>query len=628
MKEEIDRTSDLFELVHGFVMAGMAGALTDAEVADFEQLLGDNAEARRIYLEYIEISVHLPRVLVALEAEVSPAEAPADLGPRVCAGPPSRAGRGGEGGPPVSTVLGFLGDVGRQGWGFLFHHALPFSVLAVLVLAGAVAFWSLNAGSRNSEGGSQVADRKSEISNTKSEISDRRSEISVPIPPSASSSIARLTSVADCRWDDQELEPGDGLKSGQSLHLAWGVAEVDFDIGVRVILQGPASLKLLSADSVQLRMGKLTAEITNKAARGFKIRTPEATLVDQGTEFGVEVTRGGSSRVHVFQGEVDVALDQNERKTIQLQRLTANCGARLEGKPASMTLLEDTGESFIRSMDQVQRDRHTVAYWRFEDRPLGVILPNTAENTRPVRATMDSSFNGNDLFAWNALETPKFSGDVPANVVPQTGAANQSCVDNTEDLHGIATRAVYSHSQFSHAAPLDLQKITPAAWTIEVSVRPKRLHCGPQTFVCRDSNLGEQPRLAFQITDRDQFAITFTDVEKRFYQAVASELTIEENRWYHLAAVSDGHTLKLYADCQDGRGYQLRASTELPKTGSTALGKSSDVLEWEIGRVGVEIKHWFQGLIDEVRISNVALEPTQFLFTPKDQGKEQGNAKR
>jgi len=292
----------------------------------------------------------------------------------------------------------------------------------------------------------------------------------------------------------------------------------------------------------------------------------------------------------------------------------------LEGDSPSMTLMEDTGESFIRSMDQIERDRHVIAYWRFEDQPCGMLAPDTNAYTRRIRATSDSSYNGNDLFAYSYKTRPQFSGDVPAAIVPQTGVANLGCLDNTVPPQGETTRDVYTHSQFSHAAPLDLQKITPAAWTIEASVKPKRLHCGPQTFVCRDALGGQRPWLVFQITDRDQFAVEFGDVQKRFHQAVAEDLAIRENRWYHLAAVSDGHALKLFADCQDGRGYQLRASTELPKTDSTALGKSDDLREWDIGRIRTQadaIEQWFQGWIDEVRISDVALQPTEFLFAAK-----------
>ena len=187
------------------------------------------------------------------------------------------------------------------------------------------------------------------------------------------------------------------------------------------------------------------------------------------------------------------------------------------------------------------------------------------------------------------------------------------------------SRDVYSHSQFSHAAPIDLQKITPAEWTIEISVKPKCLHCGPQTFVCRDGWVGEQPWLAFQITERDQFAITFADVESGFTRPSPRGLTLQENHWYHLAAMSDGRTLKLYADCQDGRGYQLQASTDCRRAArrpwaSRAMSRNGPSAA--SARRTDHLGQWFQGWIDEVRVSDVALSPADFLFATKEQSQE------
>ena len=60
---------------------------------------------------------------------------------------------------------------------------------------------------------------------------------------------------------------------------------------------------------------------------------------------------------------------------------------------------------------------------------------------------------------------------------------------------------------------------------------------------------------------------------------------------------------------------------ELPATGSTALGKGQDDAEWTVGRAGNagDPADWlrFCGWIDEVRISDVAREPAEFLFAPK-----------
>ncbi len=100
---------------------------------------------------------------------------------------------------------------------------------------------------------------------------------------------------------------------------------------------------------------------------------------------------------------------------------------------------------------------------------------------------------------------------------------------------------------------------------------------------------------------------------------------MEPNHWYHVAATSDGRALRLYVNALDGRGYVLRASTQLPSQGSTALGKGEDTAEWTVGRghSGTATGEFFRGLIDEVRVCDVALGPSEFLFTATE--KEKGN---
>jgi len=379
-------------------------------------------------------------------------------------------------------------------------------------------------------------------------------------------------------------------------------------------------------------MGKATVEIKSETAHGFTIVTPEAQFVDQGTEFGVEVTPRGNSKIHVFQGQVDVDRKAPEGgRAPATHRLIENAGARMAAGEAGMVLVEDTGECFIRSMDETGRDRHVVAYWRFEDRPVGILLPDTEANTRPVCATVDSSFNGNDLYAAMTRNRPMFSADVPAAAVAQTGRPNHSCLDTSRPPTSINRLNVYTHSEFSHAAPVDIQKIAPAQWTIEASVKAAKLVGKAQGFLGRDAHFTEEDerapaRLTFQINARNRFAIGFYDGGGRFHEAVAEDLPVEAGRWYHLAATSDGRVLRLYVDALDGRGYVERAAKELPATGSTALGKGRDDAEWTIGRAGNagDPADWlrFWGWIDEVRISDVARRPEEFLFAPR--GKDGG----
>ena len=368
--------------------------------------------------------------------------------------------------------------------------------------------------------------------------------------------------------------------------------------------------------------GKLTAAVLAPAARGFRIDTPDATYIDQGTEFGVEVSPGGSSRACVFKGQVDVAAKGREAA---VKPLAATQGVRVEDEGREVTFMQDTGDSFIQTVEQAENENHVLAWWRFEDRPIGAALPHTERNKKPVRATSDSSFNGNDLFVWSPDSRPVFSGEVAADKVPQTGAANRSCLDLTDPLHRNKTRAeVYTNSRFSHAAPRDIQQIKPERWTVEASVKIKKLENSRQTIVSRYGSVGQPARFNLGVDPDGSVAVTFYDVKSRFRSAVSENAVIKEGRWYHVAATSDGKTLRLFVDSRDGKGYQLAGSSKLASSDSTALGSCGDDCSWAVGRCRLKIGTVGDGLlgwIDEVRICDEALDPNEFLFAKNDNAK-------
>ena len=117
-----------------------------------------------------------------------------------------------------------------------------------------------------------------------------------PLPPTGAEPVAEnvawLVNAQDCRWDEAGQRPGRDMGDGKELHLARGLAEIEFDCGARVILQGPAGVRLLSGRSVQLLKGTLTARVPGRA-RGFTVLTPHNKVVDLGTEFGLSVDDRG-----------------------------------------------------------------------------------------------------------------------------------------------------------------------------------------------------------------------------------------------------------------------------------------------------------------------------------------------
>jgi hypothetical protein len=116
--------------------------------------------------------------------------------------------------------------------------------------------------------------------------------------------VAWLVNAQDCRWRARDETPGRDMWPGKALRLEQGLAEIEFDRGARVILQGPAGFDLLSGSSARLVYGTLTAKVPPQAG-GFTVLSPRGKVVDLGTEFGLSVDQEGATTVRVFKGEVE-----------------------------------------------------------------------------------------------------------------------------------------------------------------------------------------------------------------------------------------------------------------------------------------------------------------------------------
>src|SRR5262249_17843172 len=142
--------------------------------------------------------------------------------------------------------------------------------------------------------------------------------------------IAWLVNAQNCLWSGQE--PTGDMRAGKVLKLERGLAAIRFECGARVVLEGPASLELLSAHSARLRHGQLTAGVPG-AAVGFAILSPRGRVIARGPEFGIVVSEDGAARVYVFEGKVEahpaaggraggVSLSQNQAARIAAGKVT------------------------------------------------------------------------------------------------------------------------------------------------------------------------------------------------------------------------------------------------------------------------------------------------------------------
>ncbi|QQL45857.1 LamG-like jellyroll fold domain-containing protein [Sulfuriroseicoccus oceanibius] len=95
----------------------------------------------------------------------------------------------------------------------------------------------------------------------------------------------------------------DGLKAGTRMTISQGVVELQFDSGVRSVVQAPADLTLVEEGLVRLDEGVAWFHVPEEAV-GFEVVAREVTVVDLGTEFGVVTGGGVPDEVHVFKGRV------------------------------------------------------------------------------------------------------------------------------------------------------------------------------------------------------------------------------------------------------------------------------------------------------------------------------------
>src|SRR5262249_7184652 len=132
--------------------------------------------------------------------------------------------------------------------------------------------------------------------------------------------------------------PNGALIAGKVLTIERGLAELHFQGGARVVLEGPARLELLSARSARLLSGKLTARVPG-GSQGFELLSPGGKVVDLGTELGVKVVEGVTDVV-VFEGKVEahpaagkeiVTLTQNQAARIEPSKVTPQPPGSLDG---------------------------------------------------------------------------------------------------------------------------------------------------------------------------------------------------------------------------------------------------------------------------------------------------------
>jgi len=105
----------------------------------------------------------------------------------------------------------------------------------------------------------------------------------------------------DCEWESEYVLSDERFQTG-TFSLNVGIAKLSFDSGTDVVLEAPCEFEVTSADSARLLAGNVFVNVT-EVSNGFTLHTPEAEIIDEGTEYAVALSED-STEVHVFDGSV------------------------------------------------------------------------------------------------------------------------------------------------------------------------------------------------------------------------------------------------------------------------------------------------------------------------------------
>jgi hypothetical protein len=224
----------------------------------------------------------------------------------------------------------------------------------------------------------------------------------------------------------------------------------------------------------------------------------------------------------------------------------------------------------------------TVAYWRFEG------IPGSAAAT-----VADSSGNG---LTGSSVNSPLYNSSVPLAKVPQTGAADKASLG----LNGINQRIfIPDYPKLALTA-----SITIEAW-IYVAAPPGGPNDAGQILFRGDDRLGLDP-----------YSLTLIDSSLTFQVTNAANGSVSVSaplpgmkQWVFVAGELDGASgaMRLYVNGKLG-GFtttSIRPFAPLDAGSRAGLG---------IGNTqSANYAQYFPGFIDEVRVSNTALSPSQFL---------------
>jgi ferric-dicitrate binding protein FerR (iron transport regulator) len=544
------------------LLEGLCNGQLDPERHDrLQSLLRDHPEAQRVYLDYLDMHLALGRW-----GRQEGAEGESGI-------PTSQRGR------PSSA---------RQVVSFPFRGRR----LAAVGLA-AVSLIALTVVTRLHE-----PPRKPEVANVGAAVPDRqdpRVKDGRELTPGAG--LAVVVKLDGVQWEETDGRvPTEGdVLPAQRFRLSSGRATLAFFNGVMLTLEGPAQLELESIDRVFCHRGRLRVRVP-AGAEGFVVAAPGSSVVDLGTEFGLNVEDDGRARVMVFEGEAEAAVlgatDLSERS----QTVEQNKAFEIDPRSGNISEAVADTTSFVASPDLVApalvldpdypdavlRSR-PWSYWRFESLEGGV-TPNEIPGGPPLRAVgpvrVVGEGRGGGCAVFDPGKAPKFLAlDGLWDLSGDPGYAVELWVMSEEYNHAtlVALLAPMANQGSGHLSLLEL------------------MACGQYPFP-RSSSV----RFLYRWPPGGRGGVS-----------VQNGITYKLYKWHHIVAQCRGERMELYMDgvlassqplkpersataCQLLLGRLLMTNTNAPERYRPFVGRLDELTLYDHALSAGEVRSRYQ----------------------------------
>ena len=177
----------------------------------------------------------------------------------------------------------------------------------------------------------------------------------VRLVPPAPFEVATVLDSMNAAWSSKlPLKAGTHIAtSSKPIQLTHGIVKLVTDDNVEVVLEAPTEFRFVSYSEVAMNYGKLYAHVSEEG-RGFSVATPNAKVVDLGTDFGVLCHIDGNTEVHMYKGKANVFAGQrNEKKISEL--LLADSAMKIDRSDSVVKKIRLEKDKVVRNIDSASK---------------------------------------------------------------------------------------------------------------------------------------------------------------------------------------------------------------------------------------------------------------------------------